>query len=74
MGPLGKHWEVTKGSCLGPFIYFFNVYLFILRESKREREWGRGRERGRERIPSRTRTGTTEPNPGLEPTNPEIMT
>ena len=37
--------------------------------------WGRGRgEEEGERIPSRVRAVTAEPNIGLEPTNLEIMT
>ena len=35
---------------------------------------GRGRGRGRERIPSRLRTASTEPDAGLELNNREIMT
>ena len=34
----------------------------------------RQRDRGRERIPSRLRTVSAEPNAGLRPTNPELMT
>ena len=37
-------------------------------------EQGRSRERERERIPSRLRAGSTEPEVGLEVTNREIMT
>ena len=47
-------------------------YLFILRE--REDEQGRSRERVRDRIPSTLHTIRAEPNPGLDPTNREIMT
>ena len=36
----------------------------------REHELGRGRERGRERIPSRLRAVSTEPNTGLTLTKP----
>ena len=49
------------------------MYLFILREKKRERAGEGQRERERERIPSRFHTVSTEPNVGLELTNPEIM-
>ena len=46
------------------------------RESKRANmcKQGRGRERGGERIPSRLYMVRVEPNMGLEPRNPEIMT
>ena len=48
------------------------------RERERERErvhaHGRGRERGRERIPSRLRAVSAEPDTGLELVNCEIMT
>ena len=43
-----------------------NVYLFILEGRRRERE------RGRERISNRLRTVSTEPEAGLDLTNPEI--
>ena len=47
------------------------ICLFLrARESKQ----GRGRKRGRERIPSRLRSVSTEPDVGLELTNLEIMT
>ena len=45
----------------GLFIYF-----------ERVREQGRGRERGRERIPSRLRVVSTEPDAGHDPTNCEM--
>ena len=56
-------------------IFFFNAYLFIWRQREREseRELGRGGERGK-RIRSRLHTVSTESNPGLKPTNHEIMT
>ena len=38
------------------------------------REQRKGRERGRERIPSRLLAVCAEPNPGLDLTNPEVMT
>ena len=65
---------------------FFKVNLFILRERESKRactymhmsEWDKGRERERERkkerIPSRLRTVSVEPDVGLELTNCEIMT
>ena len=37
-------------------------------------EWGRGRERGRERMSSRLRAVSTEPDAGFELTKREIMT
>ena len=52
--------------------FFFNVYLFILKE--RVFEQGRGTEMGRERIPSRLCAVSTEPDAGLDLTNHEIMT
>ena len=49
-----------------------------MRERERERErackQGRGRERGREKIPSRLRAVSAEPDTGLESMNCEIMT
>ena len=49
-----------------------------MRESKRQQEWGRGREReserGREGIPSRLHTVSTESDMGFELMNCEIMT
>ena len=61
---------------------FLNVYLFILRERQKENERahmsGRGaereRRRQRERILSRLCALSTEPDPGLNLTNHEIMT
>ena len=51
---------------------FFKVYLFT---SERDRVSRVGqRERGRERIPSRLRTISTEPDAGRGLTNREIMT
>ena len=35
---------------------------------------GRGRDRERDRIPSRFRTSSMEPDAGFEPTNHEVMT
>ena len=62
-------------------MYFFKVFLFILRERKlveegqRERERERERERQeRERISSRLSTVSTEPDAGLKLMNCEIMT
>ena len=51
---------------------FFFLSLCILRERERERERvGEGkRQRGRERIPSRLRAASTEPDAGLEPAKP----
>ena len=52
--------------------------MYILRERERERERetvqvGEG-QRGKERIPSRLHIFSAEPDVGLDPTNPEIMT
>ena len=49
------------------------MYL-LLRERESEREQGRGRERRRERIPSRLRAVSTEPDVGLERTNHDVVT
>ena len=46
--------------------------LFILRE--RKSAGGKGAERRRDRIPSRLRAVSAEPDAGLEPVNREIMT
>ena len=51
--------------------FFFKCIYFWERACKCEQE--RGRERG-ERIPSRLRAVSTEPNVGLDPTNREIVT
>ena len=48
------------------------MHLFILRE--KEYKQGRVREREREKIPSRLRTDSTEPNARVELKNYEIMT
>ena len=58
--------------------FFFNVYSF-LRERKSQSVSGGGVEREREgdtesEAGSRLRAVSTEPNTGLEPRNPEIMT
>ena len=46
-----------------------------MREGKKQCEQRRGqRERERERIPSRLQAVNTEPDAGLKPTNPKIMT
>ena len=49
------------------------MYLFIVREKERERGRRRG-ERGRERIPSRLRIVSAEPDNGLRLLNLKIMT
>ena len=58
-------------SDLALYKIFFNVYLFF---RERERKQRRGKETGRERIPSRLQAVGTEPDPGLELTNYEVMT
>ena len=56
-----------------PFIFTFFymcVCLFVCSfVFEREREQGRGKERRRERIPTRLRGISTEPDVGLEPRN-----
>ena len=52
---------------------FFKVYLFILRERKRENKWGRGRERRKERE-SQAGSILSVQSLGLDLTNREIMT
>ena len=47
-------------------IHFFNVYLFILRQNVSRGETVR--------IPSRLCSVSAEPDTGLDPTNPEIVT
>ena len=54
-----------------PCVFFF-IYLF-LREREGRGEQGEGQREG-QRIPSRFRTVSTEPNMGLDPTNCEIVT
>ena len=53
---------------------FFFLFIHLFQERERERvQAGRGRERGRERIPSRLRAVSTEPDVGLELTKREIV-
>ena len=48
--------------------------MYFERERERERvQVGEG-QRGRERIPSRLHIVSAEPDAGLDPTNPEIVT
>ena len=54
----------------GLALFFFNVYLFILREQVSRG----GAERGRERIPSTLHDVSPEPDMGINPTNQETMT
>ena len=54
------------------FKYFFKFIYLCLRD--RESEQGKGKERGRDRIPSKLRTVSTEPDAELELTNLEITT
>ena len=62
-------WVLDRAREMAFLLLVFNVYLLILRAR------GKGRERRRrERIPSRLRTVSTEPEEGLELTHREIMT
>ena len=56
------------------FIYFGGRERERERASARERAQGRGRERGGQRMPSRVRAVSVEPDAGLKPTIHEIMT
>ena len=56
------------------FKTFSRFYVFILKEREGKRESREKTERGRERIPSRPRAASAEPDVGLEPTNYEIIT
>ena len=55
---------------------FFPLSLFVYFEREKEcmHELWKGRERGRQRILSRLRTVSMEPNAGLDFMNNEIMT
>ena len=57
---------------LGRGGFFFFKCMCLFRERERECEWERGR--GRERIPSRLRAVNMEPDVGLDPVNPDIVT
>ena len=48
--------------------------MFVYFERQRACVGEGQRERDSERIPSRLRTVNTEPDAGLDPVNPEIMT
>ena len=67
----GQRIWVPPGSKL-TLVFWIFIYLFGEREREREREstW----ERGRERISSRLHAISAEPDRGLKPTNPKIMT
>ena len=54
--------------------FFFKFYSFILREREKEREREHKKETGRDRIPSRFRAVSAEPDMGLDLTNCQIMT
>ena len=76
--PVGAAWLFLlhhPPPALGIPYAFVKFDLCILRERERERaSAGEGqRERGREKIPSRLRTVSAEPNAGLQLTNCEIM-
>ena len=56
---------------------FFLMFVYFLREREREREREEREEKGQieeERIPSRLRAVSTEPDMGLKLTNCEVMT
>ena len=57
--------ENTKPSRVGLFVYF---------EGERSSRGGAVREGEGERTPSRLHAVSTEPDPGIEPTNHEITT
>ena len=67
-----EHLVTVQASYFIESLSFFNVCLFILRGSTHAHELERDRER--ERILSRLRISSAEPNAGFELTNPEIMT
>ena len=57
------------------YMQIFFKKLFILREKERERESEEGQgEKEKDRIPSRLRAVSTEPDMGLHVENCEIMT
>ena len=56
----------------GFYLLLFKVYLF--RDGGRAHGGREGQKEGGERIPSRLRPISTEPDTGLDPTNREIMT
>ena len=51
-------------------IYFLSLFIYLERESV----WQGQRKRVRERVPSRLRTVSTEPDVGLVLMNHEVMT
>ena len=55
-------------------LLFLIVYVFILRERERARTSKGGAEREGDRIQSRFHAVSSEPDPGLELVNHEIMT
>ena len=61
----------TQASYLSLFfkVYFLNLFLRVI-----ERKQGRDREREGDRIPSRLRAVSVEPDTGLELTNREVVT
>ena len=68
---LSFYW--TKCILLDPSLHFFSS-LFIYFERERASEQGNSRERGRERIPSRLRIASAEPDLGLKLRNCEVVT
>ena len=60
--------EIKISIWLHCIIFFFKFIYF-----ERERVSGRGAERERERLLSRLRAISTQPDVGFDPTNQEIM-
>ena len=56
------------------FLFFLNVYLFILREGKRQRVSRGGSDRKERENPNQALTVRAEPNAGLKLMNREIIT
>ena len=54
--------------------FFFQMFIYLERESERVSMHAREEQRGRERIPSRLPAVSPEPDVGLDLTNHEILT
>ena len=61
--------ELVRSSWIWSLFYFLKIFMYVLQESERPCEQGRGRERRREKIPSRLYRVSTELDAGLELTN-----